>query len=430
MGPHNLLPQFELCIITLYDEANFIIETFDGDVIREGSTTSSSPLRLILPRNLEVVYSRIDDRNKGLRVRATGQNPISVLSSVVYPFISVFGIAAYLIHINSEVEDQNSYEYFALSTDYAGNPVRITNRRSAILLVGNYNSTNISITPTQNISLPQDIQIFGAVLDIAIGSTYDVILNSLQTLLITSMNDLTGTRIVSNQPLTVITGHQCAQVPVTNGFCEPLFVHIPPIVHWGQEFFLGPFAGRNTTQYYKLVSSKDYTVAAYRCGHLSSRQTTEISESGSSVILEIPPDSFCYLTATYPVFIVQMGAGFTVDGLGDPAIAVVSPTFGHVKRTQFKSLLNNSFITVTVQVEHYNASDILLDGDQLDCNWIAIYHIDLCHIVGYGCTANVSAMAHTVMHSGENGSLSVTVYGWDDRPAMGYAYLTGINLEG
>ena len=298
VGPRGLFPQFELCILTLYDEANFTIEVSNGTVIMEGSTSSSNSVRLILPGDLEVTSSDIDQRMKGIRVRATGPNPISVLSTVVYPsIVTISGLAAYLIHINSVVENQSSYEYFALSTDYDGNPF-INDRKSTILLVGNFNGTTVSITPTQNVSLPQNTQENSSLIHIAVGSSHQVTLDALQTLLITSLSDLTGTRIVSSRPLTVITGHQCAQVPATQAFCEPLFVHIPPTVQWGQEFFLGPFAGRNSTLFYKLVTSKNLTIT-YRCGN-SSSQVAVITGAGNSSFLELPSNSFCYLTATSP----------------------------------------------------------------------------------------------------------------------------------
>ena len=428
VGPRGLFPQFELCILTLYDEANFTIEVSNGTVIREGSTSSSNPVRLILPGDLEVTSSDIAQRMKGIRVRATRPNPISVLSNVVYPSISIYGRASYLIHINSVVENQSSYEYFALSTDYDGNPL-INDRKSTLLLVGNFNGTTVSITPTQNVSLPQNTQENSSLIHIAVGSTHQVTLDGLQTLLITTLSDLTGTRIVSSQPLTVITGHQCAQVPATQAFCAPLFVHIPPTVQWGQEFFLGPFAGRNSSLFYKLVTSKNSTTITYRCGD-SSSQIAVITGAGNSSLLELPSNSFCYLTATSPIFAVQLGTGHTVDNVGDPAIAIVPPTIGHVNMARFISVLANNFITITVQAEHYNPSDILLDGNPLVCNWYSIYDFNSCGIVGYGCTANVSEGTHTVMHSREDGVLSTIAYGWSISPALGYAYLTGITWEG
>ncbi len=424
--------EFQLIIGNSANETSYIIEDSTGSG-GDDVTTSGTPASFILPVDLEVTSSEFAERMKGIRVRGTGENPIYVLVNIRFPTIgSVYGYATYLLHLNSEVENLDYYEYFAMSTAYEDlNVAKITNRSSVILLVGNFPATAISITPTQEVSLPEDAQTNSSLVSVQAGTTHQVTLDDLQTLLVSSLSDLTGTRIVSNKPLTVITGHQCAQVPSTVAFCEPLYVHVPPTFSWGRQFYLAPFAGRNSTQYYKLVTSKNSTTVAHRCG-LSNSQEMEISAAGNSSLLEIPPGSFCFLTATSPIFVVQMAAGSQVDNMGDPAIAIVSPVSGHVNSTSFFSLplFTSNFITVTVQAEHYNTEEILLDENQLDRAWNAIYHITSGDIVGYGCTASVSAGTHIVSHSGESGVLSVTAYGWDDSPAIGYAYLTGINLEG
>ena len=53
-------------------------------------------------------------------------------------------------------------------------------------------------------------------------------------------NDITGTSIVSNKPLTVISGHECGNVPDDVPRCEHITEEIPPTVHWGQQFLLTP----------------------------------------------------------------------------------------------------------------------------------------------------------------------------------------------
>ena len=44
------------------------------------------------------------------------------------------------------------------------------------------------------------------------GNTYTITLHLMQTLLIGALDDLTGTRIISNEPLTVISRHECGIV--------------------------------------------------------------------------------------------------------------------------------------------------------------------------------------------------------------------------
>ncbi len=88
-------------------------------------------------------------------------------------------------------------------------------------------------------------------------------------------------------------------------YCEPLYVTLPPTVNWGQTFLLAPFNGQTGNQHYKLVTSSDATVIAYRCGTQDSEGST-IATAGEDLILSFTANSYCYLTASSPIFVVQM----------------------------------------------------------------------------------------------------------------------------
>ena len=414
---------------TPFEEASYAIQSSTAE-ISQGTVSSTRPTTITLDSTFQVTSSGFSERTKGLRIYSTGDNPISVLMGIRYSRFFLIGYAAYLMHPNSEFQGVESYEYFAVSTDYAG-AASITDRFSNILLVGNEDGTMVSITPTQTVSLPLDAQAESDVVEVTAGSTHAVTLQQLQTLGFSSILDLSGTRIVSNKPITVLSGHQCAQVPTTVSFCEPLYVHVPPTVNWGQLFLLAPLGGRTSAQQYKLVTSANSTAVAYRCGTDDS-QGLQSSTRGSSHILAFAADSYCYLTASNPVFIVQVALGFGADNAGDPAVAIISPVTGHVKSTSFLASPSgnfpDNFITVTVLAEHFAAAQIQLDGSQLGCTWTDIFNFDG-DVVGHGCTASIDPGTHVVTHEGENGVLSVVVCGWGGSRQFGYAYLTGLNLQ-
>ena len=423
---------YDVIIGTPSDQANYVIESSDEE-IASGTTTSSNPAVIRVDSTFQVTTSGFPDRVKGIRVRATSQNPVYVLVVMKYNvlefFTSLVGYSSYLVHPNDEFLNAGGYVYYAVS--FASTP-DTTNQLSNILLVGNQNGTTVSITPVQNVILPADAQSNSSLVEVAAGTTHNVTLNSFQTLGFSTVLDLTGTKIVSDKPLTVITGHQCAQIPSTTGFCEPLYIHLPPTINWGQSFLMAPFGGRTADQYYKLVTSEESTAIHYRCGSDDS-VSLERPTAGSSHLLSLSSDSYCYLSASSPVFLVQMSPGNLADNVGDPALAIVPPTNGHVKSTSFLSLptdFPNNFITVTVLAEHFIASQILFDGNTLSCSWNAIRSTFSDDIVGYGCTHAVSSGTHVVTHSGESddGVLSVIVYGWNSPSSLGYAYLTNWNL--
>lgn len=360
--------------------------------------------------------------------------PITVLVSVsTFSPVTNGAYGVYLIHRNDEF-NVDCYEYFAMSTNSSEHNIAM-GTRSTTLLVGNFDETIVRITPTQNISLPQDAQNSGLV-NVTAGSSHSVTLHGLQTLLLSSPNDLTGTRIVSDKPLTVLTGHDCGQIPSTRPNCEPMYVHAAPKINWGKEFLLAPFNGNISPQYYKFVTSQDITTVAYRCNNQSS-ESMEISGAGEGTLLAFPPNSLCSLVSSGPIFVVHLRASRRLgDTLGDPYITTVSPTTGYVNNISFTNLesptIPDNFFIVTVQAEHFDQTQILLDGTQLSCSWTTIRSIYSDRAVGYGCTVAIASRVHVVSHSEENGLLSVVTYGYASNTLnqqRGYAYLAGINLD-
>ena len=413
---------------TPFNQADYVIESSNRE-IASGTATSNNPAIVRVNSTFQVTSSGFLDRGKGIRVYTTSPNQIYVLVVTSYndfgSFRSLIGYGSYLVHPNNEYSS-GDYVYFAVSFKSTPNRDDISN----VLLIGNHNETFVSITPAQDVSLPIDAQSNSSLIEVAAGTTHNVTLNSFQTLGFSNVLDLTGTKIVSDKPLTVTTGHQCAQIPSTTGFCEPLYIHLPPTINWGRSFLMAPFGGRTADQYYKVVTSIDSVTIHYRCGSDDS-VSLERPTAGSGYLLSLSSDSYCYLNASSPVFLVQMSPGNEEDNLGDPALAIVPPTSGHVKSASFLNLpseIPNSFITVTVLAEHFMTSQILFDANPLSCSWNVIHNTFSDDIVGYGCTYNVSSGTHVVTHSGDDGVLSVVAYGWDDRPSLGYAYLTNWNL--
>ena len=397
-----------------------MVETKAG-IVFNGTTTATNPVTVNLNANLQVGSSDYTDRLKGIHVFATGESSIFILVTMEYDRT---GYADYLIHPNMEFAGQKSYEYVAISTAYPD--LSFPDRTSQMLLIGNTDATTISIAPIFPISLPEDAQDSSS--PVQLGSTHNVTINRLQTLLIVQpINSITGAKIVSNKPLTVLSGHSCAQFPSDQNFCEPVFVHVPPTFTWGREFFLAAFAGRTSTNFYSLVTAEDSTTIS-----LCDQSEFMLPVAGGNTIRSLPSGSYCFLTSSKPIFVVQYGAGHNTDSVGDPVMTIVSPISGHVGRKRFITLSSSdfsiSFISVTVQAEHFDQSEILLDGEQLSCTWQQIHNTTSDEVIGYGCSASVTEGVHNVVHSGDNGVLSVLAYGWNNNPMWGYAYLTGIHL--
>ena len=418
----GLVPQ--LIIGTSASNASYSVETAAG-VIREGNVHFDNPVNVTFSStDILVMGSDYAEREKGIRVRATGMEPIFVLVTT----ITSAGFGDYLAYPCHGFELDN-YEYYAISTTSTSQGFS-----SQVVLVACEDETVVTVTPTETINLPLDVQDpESRSINIFAGSNHTVAINQMQTLLLSTMGvDLTGTKVVSNKPLTVISGHECGTVPESFRFCEQLAVQVPPTLTWGSEFLLAPFVGRTSGQFYKVVAASSDTTIIYKCGSSSSLATV-LADPGNFFLFQTESSDYCYMYTNNPVFVVQMATGGFVPGddLGDPVMAIVPPIQQHVSSARFLSLRTVEFeshgISVTVAREHFRTLDILYDGLPLNCTWNEIMNTDDC-IVGFGCTMTVTAGSHTVSHAAEGGLLSVMAYGFDSSPLRGYAYSAGLNI--
>lgn len=412
----------KITIGTAADQADYVVEDTDG-VIGQGDVSSDSPVSIVLPANkLLIENSNFDSREKGIHIYTTGDETIFVIGENSAEFLN-YGV--FLAYPCLTFETAVSYEYYVIST-------RATEFiRSLVLLVGCEDDTTITVTPTESISLPQDPQIADSIsVTLEQGTvSHEFSLDQMQTLLLIGSNDLTGTKITSNKPLTVISGHECANVPFENSGCEPFAIHVPPSATWGSNFLLAPYAGRDTTSTYRLISEEQAS-AFITCGDRT------FLASFTAAIYEFRSDEYCSLQSSKPLLVTQFAEGGGIDNKGDPAIAMMSPIDQYVKEITFLTLPSNDFlmnyISITVSLEHYNPASILLDSETISCEWKKIQKLvnGTLETTGYGCNKTVSSKQkvytqHTVSHEDPNGLLSVIVYGFNSFPARGYAYLSG-----
>ena len=395
----------------------FVVETSDG-VIHEGNVNYSTAV-VNIPKEYQIISSSIDNRQKGIHVYTLSQN--DQIYVLVENFIETINHGIFLAY-PCGFEESTSFEYHIVSLGG-----QLFNFQSEFLLVGCYNDTIIEIIPEQPIGLPTNLQTQNSqVTTVNSGSSYHAIIHQMQTLLVLNRHDLTGSKIISSKPLTVISGHECAQVPPLAAGCEPFAVQIPPTAVWGNRFLLAPFAGRAGAQMFKAVSSVDNASFSYVCNNV-----TQVFQSH---VLELNTSEYCYLEASKPAFVVQFSVGQDVDHRGDPAIAPISPIENYVHETELAILpeFQANYISITVSAEHLDS--IQLDEMTVNCTWNNIYNLSG-NTVGYGCNLYISSdesfTKHSIRHPGENGLLSVMAYGFKfpEPTYKGYAYLAGMSYQ-
>ena len=92
------------------------------------------------------------------------------------------------------------------------------------------------------------------------GQEYDVTLSAYQSYRFDGeiFEDLTGTFINSNKPVSVISGI-FTWVPITIGNIDSLMVQNLPLKSWGTNFVLSPFFGRDSGYIYRVITANTST---------------------------------------------------------------------------------------------------------------------------------------------------------------------------
>ena len=421
----TVFTSLRLVVGTPANSADFVVESSVG-VVHTGRVSHDSPVVINIPSHLQVRNHHHSSREKGIRIYSMAEELIFVVAET---YISFLNHGAYIAYPCTKFDNQTMYEYYVISTGFPDNYFV-----SEFLLVGCENDTTITITPSKTVLLPDDLQrLNSSSISVGSGSTsHQMVLHQMQTLAVMNSDDLTGTRIISNKPLTVISGHECANIPQDASGCEPVAVQIPPVATWGTSFLLAPFAGRSSNQTFKAISSEKHASFVSICGG----NITQTLQNASVFIVNT--DKYCYMESTAPMLVIQLSTGFATDSKGDPAIAMISPVDQYIHDIDFISLptsfFPSSFISITVATEHFNPNSVLLDGIVIDCEWQEIYDIDK-NVTGYGCSKAIleetsGPSQHSIFHSNPDGVLSVLVYGFKSAiPARGYAYLAGQKLK-
>jgi hypothetical protein len=114
--------------------------------------------------------------------------------------------------------------------------------RQSLTVIATAAGTTVDIVPTQTIPAASGFD------GLAAGELHRFelgrgeVLNLLASL--TTGGDLSGTVVVSNLPVVVFTGHECANVPEDVGYCDHLEQQLYPLETWGTEYVATKFEPR------------------------------------------------------------------------------------------------------------------------------------------------------------------------------------------
>ena len=129
--------------------------------------------------------------------------------------------------------------------------------QSEFQIIGTVDGTQVTITPTNDTAGGVDVG------SVSAASSTTFTLDRMESIQFKALGgnaaDLTGTEILSSQPVAVMAGHQCVNVPVGTTACDHLVEQVPPTSTWGTSFLTVPLATRTAGDRFRIMAAADST---------------------------------------------------------------------------------------------------------------------------------------------------------------------------
>ena len=380
-----------------------------------GIINSSSSAIVNLPTS--VLCSSYNDQNKGIYLKTNSSDIIVVGENKNSRNGDSFLALPNIKLCNTE------YVYYGISMPSA-------TYNSVVLIVGTENNTMMNLTVTQTVS----VKIDNNVSNLTRGRQYSFNINRLQTVYIGSSNDLTGTRIATTKPVTVLSGHECGYVPSGYAYCEQLVEQIPATMYWGKEYYTVPFS---IAAYYtiKILAAFDYTSVYMYCNNVQSHHYINAGK-----FVAVRQEGYCAVHSNKEVLVAQISHSHTYHYSSgwsyytrwrsyDPMLTLVPATAYYNSEINLSTAQSSSYtnyINIVVLAEYYEPSMIYLMANGVNKSlqsqtWTPIRYNS--KIEAYGARISISKGAVKVVHTNitaNSASMTVVVYGSNSAPSYGH----------
>jgi len=381
-----------------------------------GMITSSGSAIVNLPTS--VLCSSYNDQNKGVYLK-TNSNDIIVVGQNK----NSRNGDTFLALPNMRLCSFTDYVYFGIS-------MSSTHYDSVILIVGSENNTVMKLTVTQSVYVKTSL----VRTYLTPGSQYSFVINRLQTVYIGSSSDLTGTRIATTKPVSVLSGHECGYVPSGYDYCEQLVEQIPATMYWGKEYYTVPFI---ITTYYtiKILAAYDSTSVYMYCNNVRSHHSINAGK-----FVAVRQKGYCAIHSNKEVLVAQISHARTTSYSSgwrsytrwisdDPMLTLVPATAHYNNEINLSTAQSSSYtnyINIVVLAEYYEPSMIYLMASGVNKSlqsqtWTPIRYNS--KIEAYGTRISISKGAAKIVHTktaANLASMTVVVYGSNSAPSYGH----------
>lgn len=227
--------------------------------------------------------------NKGIHVTALAEVTVYGLTRIQYTTDAYLGLPVDIL----------GTEHIVLG--YPG----VGSFSAQFALVGTQNGTTVTITPSVTAG------------GHPAGVPFNIVLNQGQTYQLQA-NDVSGTIITSDKPISVFGGTRCANIPPGVLACDTVVEQLPPTATWGKSFVTMPLATRLKGDTFRFLASTNGTEVKVNGTTVATLNRGQLHEQ----IVTGPAQ----IVATEPILVAQYSNGSNFDGVtSDPFMMLIPP---------------------------------------------------------------------------------------------------------
>jgi len=254
---------------------------------------------------------------------------------------------------------------------------------------------------------------------------------------IKSHKDLSGTKIVTDKPVSVFSGHGCGNVPNYLSFCDHLIEQIPPTALWGKVFYVAPLATRRSYTIKILAAHNSTTIDIY----CNNTKGSYIIDDGYFINQTFTLQEYCTIHSNKVVIVAQFSHGYRDDGkfrYGDPMMTLVPSTASYFNNFVFSTIHNspfqafyNHYINIIVVTKYFQPEMIhLLSGGKnrsLEVmTWVPFKVNNITK--AYGAQVAISKGVNQIFHNNPTALLTTITYGFTRHFVEGYGHPGGFYI--
>lgn len=291
-------------------------------------------------------------------------------------------------------------------------------------IVAQSNDTHVTLLPTVGLSSA------GGAAPLAANQSASLTLQAGQYAQFTQWNEVNGTPVAADKPISLVGGTTCANIPSNVVACDSLHQQLPPISQFGNTYVATRYRDRmfgTTTPEvtpWRIMSAADGTLLTYdppiagAPAALDRGKWAEFSSTGPFVVTS--------QDAAHPIYVASyMTAGGSIpSGDGDPEFVNVVPTGQYLSSYLFLTdpTYGNSNLVFVRNTANGQAQDVTLDCVGTLSGWQKVgtstYEVTNVDLVRGAVPQG--ACDNGVHRASSAAPFGLTVWGWDQYASYGF----------